>query len=206
VTGSGFFGYHQAARTRVKTGDMINLDYPDLLDEFKPYLDPKRSESASFLIWYLEQYYRLDTLEAVDSVCDQKGDRGVDGIFVNDNDQTITIFQARISQRRDRTVGDASLREFAGTLTQFQSKESLQALANSAGNTDLAALIKNLDLINKIDTHDVTGEYLTNIDIDANGTAFLTGHPIITFCRQVRTSFNVYIRLARCSKTRGSRV
>jgi hypothetical protein len=160
---------------------MINLDYPDLLDEFRQHLDPKRSESASFLIWYLEQYYRLDTLDAVDSVCDQNGDRGVDGIFVNDNDQTITVFQARISQRPERTVGDARLREFAGTLTQFQSKDSLQALAYSAVGTDLAALIKTLDLLNKIDTHDVTGEYLTNIDLDVNGAAFLSGHQTITF-------------------------
>lgn len=160
---------------------MINLDYPHLLDAFRHYLDPKRSESASFLIWYLEQYYRLDTLDAVDSVCDQKGDRGIDGIFVNDNDQTITVFQARISQRADRTVGDASLREFAGTLTQFQSKDALQALVSSAGNADVAALIKNLDLLNKIDTYDVTGEYLTNIDLDVNGEAFLTGCSNITF-------------------------
>jgi hypothetical protein len=163
-------------KIRLKARSMINLDYPHLLDAFTQHLDPKRSESASFLIWYLEQYYHLDTLEAVvDSVCDQKGDRGVDGIFVNDNDQTITVFQARISQRIDRTVGDASLREFAGTLTQFQNKASLLALSTSAGNADVAALIKNLDLINKIDTHEVTGEYLTNIDLDANGEAFLLG-------------------------------
>ena len=98
---------------------MISLDYPALLGLFPQHLSPKRSESASFLIWYLENYYRLDTLEAVDSVCDQKGDKGVDGIFVNDNDSTITVFQAKISQSSNTTIGDASLREFAGTLKQF---------------------------------------------------------------------------------------
>lgn len=44
---------------------MINVEYPNLLDLFRQHLDPKRSESASFLIWYLENYYRLDSLEAV---------------------------------------------------------------------------------------------------------------------------------------------
>jgi hypothetical protein len=44
---------------------MIDLDYPKLLDLFREHLDPKRTESASFLIWYLEHYYRLDPLEAV---------------------------------------------------------------------------------------------------------------------------------------------
>ncbi len=70
---------------------MINLDYPHLLDLFRQYLDPNRSESASFLIWYLENYYRLDSLEATDAVCDQPNDKGVDGIFVNDNDKTTAV-------------------------------------------------------------------------------------------------------------------
>src|SRR5262249_39120383 len=143
--------------------------------------DPKRSESGSFLIWYLENYYRLDTLEAVDSVCDQKGDKGVDGIFVNDSDQTITIFQARISQRADRTVGDSLLKEFAGTLMQFGSKASIDTLIASAGSADVAILAKNLDLTNKIATHDVVGQFLTNMDLDANGSNFLKNVSNITF-------------------------
>jgi hypothetical protein len=32
---------------------MLNLDYPAILELFRQHLDPKRSESASFLIWYL---------------------------------------------------------------------------------------------------------------------------------------------------------
>jgi hypothetical protein len=152
---------------------MIDVNYPNLLSLFPQHLDPKRSESASFLIWYLENYYRLDTLEAVDSVCDQKGDKGVDGIFVNDSDQTITIFQARISQRADRTVGDSLLKEFAGTLMQFASKACIDTLIASAGSADVALLAKNLDLTNKIATHDVVGQFLTNMDIDANGINFL---------------------------------
>ena len=71
---------------------IMDFNYPNILTLFPEYLDPKRSESASFLIWYLENYYRLDPREAVDSVCDQNGDKGIDGIFVNDNTQTIVIF------------------------------------------------------------------------------------------------------------------
>ena len=72
---------------------MIDVDYPKLLGNFPEHPDPKRSESASFLIWYLEKYYRLDTQEAVDAFVDQVGAKGVDGIFINYNGQTITIFQ-----------------------------------------------------------------------------------------------------------------
>jgi hypothetical protein len=106
----------------------INVDYPELLKLFPEHLTPDRSESASLLIWYLENYYRLDTLEAQDAVCDQRGDKGVDGIFVNDDDQSITVFQSTIRQDPHSTIGDKSLREFAGTISQFETPESIQNL------------------------------------------------------------------------------
>lgn len=159
----------------------INVDYPALLQLFPQHLDPKRSESASFLIWYLENYYRLDALDAVDSVCDKRGDKGVDGIFVNDSDKTITIFQARISQTRDTAIGDASLREFAGTLTQFRDAESIATLIKSAGKAQVAALATRLDLEHKIATHELRGEFLSNVDLDSNGENFLKTAKNIAF-------------------------
>lgn len=162
---------------------MIDVDYPRLLELFPQHLDSsgKRSESASFLIWYLEHYYRLDTLEAIDSVCDQRGDKGVDGIFVNDNNQTITIFQSRISQRNDRTIGDQPLRELVGTMAQFQSPEAIQELISTANKAQVAQLATRLGLVEKVRTHEVRGEFVSNIDIDANGQAFLNTVPDLTF-------------------------
>ncbi len=152
---------------------IINVDYPALLGLFPEHLAPERSESASFLIWYLENYYRLDALEAQDAVCDQRGDKGVDGIFVNDDDQTITIFQSIIRQNPQSTVGDSSLREFAGTITQFETPESIQNLISTAGSARVATLAKELDLINKITTHTLQAEFVANVDLDYNGLAFL---------------------------------
>lgn len=160
---------------------MIDVDYPNLLKLFPKHLDPKRSESASFLIWYLENYYRLDATEAVDSVCDQRGDKGVDGIFVNDADQTITIFQSKISQKTNSSVGDTTLKEFAGTISQFESAEKIEKLIKSAGDAEVAALAKRLDLVNKIATHELRGECIANVDIDKNGLAFLQHAPHIYF-------------------------
>lgn len=159
----------------------INVDYPDLLALFPEYLDPKRSESASFLIWYLENYSRLDPSEAEDAVCDQPGDHGVDGIVVNDNDQTITVYQSRISQSSDKTIGDSALKTFAGTLLQFKDADSIQAIIDSAKDVRLGSLVHSLDLVNKIATHEVRGEFLSNIDIDGNGDAFLKHAQNITF-------------------------
>ena len=183
-------------RTLREGAAVINLTYPALLDLFPQHLAPKRTESASFLIWYLENYYRLDALEAIDSVCDQSGDKGVDGIFVNDNDSTITVFQSKISQSATTTIGDASLREFAGTLTQFETQESIHNLAVSAGTAHVAALIKRLDLVNKRATHELRGEFLSNVDIDNNGLMFLQTCPQISFNGKARLE-STYISDAR---------
>ncbi len=159
----------------------IDITYPNLLKLFPQYIAPKRSESASFLMWYLENYYRLDEIEAVESVCDKRGDKGVDGIFVNDDEKTITVFQAQISQSADRTIGDASLRALAGTLTQFKDAKSIEALISSAGNGEVATLAKRLDLVNKIGTHQLRGEFVANIEVDKNGVGVLRVNPNITF-------------------------
>jgi hypothetical protein len=160
---------------------MLDLSYPAILANFQKYIDPARSESASFLIWYLENYYRLDSQEAVDAVCDQRGDKGVDGIYVNASDETIVIFQTTISQKGNSTIGDKSLREFAGTLTQFRDANSIRALAASAGKQRLATLIKELNLASKIVTHKVVGEFITNMEADQNGKDFLNSSPSISF-------------------------
>jgi AIPR protein len=165
---------------------MIDVDYPKMLNLFKEHVDPKRSENASFLIWYLEKYYRLDALEATDAVCDQSNDKGVDGIFVNDNDQTIIIFQSKISQKANSSVGDAALRTFDGTLNQFKNTDSIKNMVSSAGENQVAALIKRLDLINKIGSYEVRGEFLVNLDLDQNGKDFLIGAQNITFVGKSR--------------------
>lgn len=164
----------------------INLDYPRILDLFPQHLDPKRSQSASFLIWYLENYYRLDAQEAIDSVCDQRGDKGVDGIFVNDSDETITIFQGTISQKATITIGDKSLREFVGTLSQFRDPTTIKKLADAAGKNLLAALIKRLDLDVKVGKYKVRGEFLTNIELDKNGENFLNSSSDFEFVGKKR--------------------
>lgn len=155
-----------------------NLTYPAILDVIAPYKSEKRTESAALLAWYLANYYRLDDLEAVDCICDQPGDKGVDGIYVNEGAGTIDIFQSKISQKSNSSIGDTQLKEFHGTLAQFQSAASLQNLVKSAGDVQVASLIKRLDLAKKIEDYDVRGVFVANLDIDHNGTAYLKTVPI----------------------------
>lgn len=153
-----------------------NLVYPQLLDMFPEHRVSNRSDSAAFLIWYLQNYYRLDEQDAVDAVCDQSGDKGVDGVYVSDFDQTVIVFQSRISQTTASTIGDKPLREFAGTLSQFESPDRVRDLIKSAGSADVASLLKRLDVERLVAQYKVRGEYVSNINLDANGKQFADSH------------------------------
>lgn len=155
--------------------------YPALLDIFPQHLDVNRTESASFLIWYLENYLRLDATEAIDAVCDQKGDKGVDGIYVNDDSGTIEVYQSKISQKEGRTIGDTLLKEFAGTLKQFESADAIKNLIASADKADVGKLIGRLNLLSKIGDYSIKGIFLANSELDKNGIDYLKTHKGIAF-------------------------
>ena len=74
----------------------LNLSYPKILTLFGDYKVKGRTESQAFLAWFLQAYYRLDATDVDDSICDGQGDKGVDGIYVNDLLQQIDIFQSRM--------------------------------------------------------------------------------------------------------------
>lgn len=160
---------------------MVDLTYPAILGNLEPHLAPKRSESASFLIWYFENYLRLDSLEAADCVCDQAGDKGIDGIYLNTDANVIEVYQSKLFQKTDALVGDKLLREFQGSLSQFNSIESLDHLVNTAGDAEVARLIKRLDIIRHISEFEVIGYFVCNGEVDANGQDFLAGAPRIRF-------------------------
>ena len=170
---------------------MQSVKYKDLLTEIKPYLATGRSESASFLAWYFSNYYRLEDTDAIDCVCDQPGDRGVDGVYLNQGEGTIDVFQAKLSQKENSTIGDASLREFAGTLSQFSTKAKLEELAINTKGKQLGRLIEELGLVANISNYRVRGVFLSNIDIDANGQAFLGSRDDILFVgsKELLTSY-----------------
>lgn len=152
----------------------MNLSYPNLLKEIGFYKIKGRSDSAAFLMWYLEKYFRLDPEIAIDAVCDNSGDKGVDGIYLNEGAGTIDIFQSKIVQSENKSVGDTVLKEFLGTLDQFSSSEKLQNLVDTAGKAEVASLINRLNLISNLDAYKVRGIFVANTELSSDGKSFLS--------------------------------
>lgn len=152
----------------------LDLSYPAILEHFGKHKVPGRTESRAFLGWFLENYFRLEALRVEDSICDGPDDKGIDGIYVDTTLEVIYVFQTKLLQNDTRTLGDSTLREFAGTLSQLDSARSVKDLGESTGNVELKNLILDEELGTKIEAgYEVRGIFVSNAALDANGQSFL---------------------------------
>jgi len=159
----------------------LNLSYPEILDHFGKHRVPGRTASRAFLGWFLENYFRLEQLRVEDSICDGPDDKGIDGLYVDSTLEVIYVFQSKLMQNDSKTLGDSTLREFAGSLGQLSSAEGVKAIVNSTGNTELKNLITDAELAAKVESgYEVRGVFVTNAELDANGGSFSDAHDQMT--------------------------
>ena len=153
----------------------IDFSYPKVLDLLEP-ITGGRTESHSFLVWFLMHFMRLEDTEAQDAVCDGPDDKGVDGIYVDSNLETIYVIQCKLVHNERRTLGDTQLKEFVGTLSQFASPDDIAALQTSTSNLELSNLLQSEMISAKVsEGYNVKGIFVINIGGDANATEFLSG-------------------------------
>ena len=108
-----------------------------------------RGESAAFLIWFLENFFRLETQDAIDSVCDQTNDKGIDGIYVDDEEETVYLFQSKFSPRNNQNQGDNDIKIFIGARQWFEDEDSVNSLLSSTACKELKSLVKRLKILEK---------------------------------------------------------
>ncbi|MBG6154101.1 hypothetical protein IWQ52_001272 [Labrenzia sp. EL_159] len=138
------------------------------------------TDSARFLRWFLENIYRQDLQDADDACVDKKQDKGVDGILVNDVIETVFIFQSKVRQNEKSTLGDTDLKEFWGTLAQFETEETVQLMLDSAANAELKSAIIRHDVKAKIAAgYNVEGVFCTNVSVNQDAKEFLQTCPEI---------------------------
>lgn len=152
------------------------LVYANLKGMLAPYEEKGRTEAISFLNWFLENIFRLESVDADDAICDRPNDRGVDGIYVDHTQEEILVLQGKIRQK-ETSVGDNALRELAGTLSQFESPETVQALVDGGGNQELKNVLTRNNVKGLVEKgYTVVGLFVSNQPLDANGQEFLDQH------------------------------
>ena len=158
--------------------DTLDLAYPAVLDVLSEHRASGRTESRAFLGWFLEHYYRLETIVAQDCVCDGPDDKGIDGIYVDNSLEKITLFQARLFQNTNKTLGDRALREFSGALTQFSDASKVEQVAQTTKNAELAGLLQDEKVAAKLhDGYALQGVFVTNVIGDRNARALIAISP-----------------------------
>ena len=85
-----------------------------LFKELKFYKDNGKEESINFLIWYLINFFRIDEGLAFDIVCDHKNDKGIDGIYVDDDSKEVILLQSKLREKFNKGDGDGELIKLVG--------------------------------------------------------------------------------------------
>ena len=80
-------------------------------------------------------------MEVDNIICDGQGDNGIDGIYINDNEECIDVFQSKIVHKDTKTLGDTQLKEFVGSLAQLETKDGIESIIKNTGNTQLKKLL-----------------------------------------------------------------
>lgn len=131
-----------------------------------------RSESSAFIIWFLENYFRIDRQDAIDCVCDNTNDKGIDGIFVDDEEETIYLIQSKYSPNDNQDQGDNDIRNFIGAKQWFKNVNSLNNLISSTASKELKSLVKEKELLEK--THyDLILVFITNKIFNTHANEFI---------------------------------
>lgn len=144
--------------------DVDELHYKSL----SKHLSPLRGktgleESASFLVWFLQNVYRLDETDARDAVCDRKNDKGIDGIYVDHNNEEIHFLQAKIRQKANGAVGDVGLKNLMGSVQQFDAKSKIDAILDGNADDELKKLIIRTQLAELVNSdYRLIGVYVSN--------------------------------------------
>lgn len=134
-------------------------------------------ESASFLVWFLENVYRLEETDARDAVCDHTNDKGIDGIYIDHNNEEIHFLQAKIRQKDHGKVGDVGPKNLMGSVSQFSTTDKITTILGGNADEELKHLITRIQLADMVaQGYRLIGVYVTNEsnNDDSEGYAAVT--------------------------------
>ncbi len=148
--------------------------------ELKPYEKRAPDFSGRFIRWFLENIYRLEAIDADDACVDAKHDKGVDAIYVDDIAETVHIVQSKTKTKDNAEFGDTDLKEFYGTLQQFNCKQKIEDLYSETANQKLKQTIARTSLATKVDSgYEVLGIFISNASANDDAKAILGKLPKI---------------------------
>ncbi|GGE89028.1 AIPR family protein [Mycetocola zhadangensis] len=158
--------------------DVNDLRYKPLSAELgRVQTDTGLPESASFLYWFLINVYRLEETDARDAICDKPNDKGIDGIYVDHNEQEVHFLQAKIRQKNNGTVGDVGPKNLMSSMHQFGTPEKVATILAGNASPELKRLVQRIQLSDLLSSdYSIRAIYVSNelSDTDSNAYEALT--------------------------------
>ena len=93
---------------------MPQREYHLIEEEIAALQRGSRTKSAALLAWFLAAVWRVEPEDIDDAICDGPGDKGIDGLIVDDTLEEITILQSKYRDGVDAGQGDADLERLLG--------------------------------------------------------------------------------------------
>jgi hypothetical protein len=151
-------------------------EYTRIQEEAQAYLTGTRGASAALLAWFLAAVWRVEEEDIDDAICDGSGDKGIDGLLVDDTLGEITILQSKHRDSADAGQGDADLERLVGAAAYFETPETVDGLLRAKPNPELTRLLTRLEIRDKIAAgmHARKLVFVTDGSLDAAGRSYVT--------------------------------
>jgi hypothetical protein len=181
-----------------------DLNYANLTGQIlTEYAFAGRTESASFLAWFLENILRLNDVDAAGAICDGPSDRGIDAIFVDQDSAEVIFLQAKVRQNDVRMIGDQPIRDFAGSVAQFQTAELVEKAIADIPNSELSKLMQRNEVAERLrEKYSVRAWFVTNGQVDQHGMRAADATGVVVFDREVIA--DQYIEISAPDVVKGS--
>jgi hypothetical protein len=173
--------------------------------EVERYYLTGRHASSSFLMWYLHNFFRIEEDDAISAVCDSPNDKGIDGIYVDEDEEEVHLFQAKFSSDYARDQGDNDLRNFVGARQWFNSETTIEALLSSTASEELKALVIVSNVFERISQeYPVYSHFVTNKVFNQDAKEFLKVNQGTMIGHDLPSIFREYTYVADANIATGS--
>jgi hypothetical protein len=110
-----------------------------------------QTDSQALLYWFLYNAFLLDETDAADAICDRQNDKGIDGIWSDDETRELYLFQSKYTATEKSGIGDVDLKTFFGAAQFFKNPAAFDAMIGGKIDAKLVALLTRQRVREKIE-------------------------------------------------------
>lgn len=166
----------------------VQEQYDLVEEEIERHHIGTRERSAALLAWFMETVWRVEPEDVEEAICDGAGDKGIDGILVNEDLGEITIFQSKHRKKAGADQGDSDLAKLVGAAKYFETPEAVDGLLAAKPNPELKQLLERLKIRDRV----AEGAQATRLVFVTNGVLDPAGRDYLAAVQDQEPTLEVW--------------